>query len=192
MAAAAFCGTAVGQSADVSSTPRDRAKLHGADTNGDGILSRMEFLAEAALRFDRMDINKDGALSTDELRAGHRDRHSRSGPAGAGLTESGPAGRPHDRPDAAGPLGARGSEDGPGRGAAMFARFDANGDGKLARDEVTQMPADRFDRLDTDHDGYLIPAELRAAAARRGRPGRPGPRDDQPPPPPGDPAHPPQ
>ncbi len=187
MAAAAFCGTAVAQSAGAPLPPRHSPGLIDADTNGDGILSRMEFLAQAALRFDRMDINKDGALSADELRAGNRGRRGGAALSPGDPRGAGPAGPPAGRAEAAARGGARAADDGPGRGAAMFARLDANGDGKLARDEVQQMPGDRFDRLDTDHDGYLMPAELRAAAGRRGGLGQQRPGDDRAPPRPGDP-----
>lgn len=43
-----------------------------ADTNGDGRVSRDEFMAQAAARFDRLDANKDGFLTPDELKAAHR------------------------------------------------------------------------------------------------------------------------
>jgi hypothetical protein len=59
----------------------------------------------------------------------------------------------------------------------MFARLDANGDGKLdAADRAAQQQA-RFDRLDTDGNGQLSPAEFTARPARpdraeRGQPGQ--------------------
>lgn len=41
--------------------------LMRADANGDGIITHAEWLAAAATRFERMDANKDGKLSGDEL-----------------------------------------------------------------------------------------------------------------------------
>ena len=55
-----------------------RAKLRG-DLDGDGKVSRAEFLAKAAERFERLDANRDGFVSADEAKAsrGHRG-HGRS------------------------------------------------------------------------------------------------------------------
>jgi acetyl esterase/lipase len=47
-----------------------------------------------------------------------------------------------------------------------FDRWDRNGDGKLARDEVPEGPRALFDRVDTDGDGFLSRAEDRAFRAR--------------------------
>ncbi len=50
-----------------------------------------------------------------------------------------------------------------------FRDMDANGDGKIARDEVPERMAERmFDRVDTDSDGYIDEAELEAFARRAG------------------------
>jgi hypothetical protein len=45
--------------------------LKSADANGDGKVSRDEFMAAAAARFDKMDGNKDGFLTPDEMKAAH-------------------------------------------------------------------------------------------------------------------------
>jgi acetyl esterase/lipase len=47
-----------------------------------------------------------------------------------------------------------------------FDRWDQNGDGKLAREEVPEGPRGLFDRVDTDGDGFLSRAEDRAFRAR--------------------------
>ena len=41
------------------------------DANGDGKVSRDEFLAQAGARFDRMDANKDGFVTPDEMKGAH-------------------------------------------------------------------------------------------------------------------------
>lgn len=73
---------------------------------------------------------------------------------------------------------------GGGRGGLNPAQFverlmenDANGDGKLSRDELPGQFADRlFESGDANKDGYLDRAELEAIAARRGQgPGGPPP-----------------
>jgi hypothetical protein len=49
-----------------------------ADSNGDGVITRDEHLAQAAERFDRMDLNRDGKLTADELQQiGRRMRSAR-------------------------------------------------------------------------------------------------------------------
>ncbi|HEY4373908.1 MAG TPA: EF-hand domain-containing protein [Burkholderiales bacterium] len=51
---------------------------------------------------------------------------------------------------------------------ARFTKADANGDGKLSKDEAKAMPrvAKNFDAIDTDHDGFVTKAEIGAAMAQ--------------------------
>ncbi len=49
--------------------------------------------------------------------------------------------------------------------ADLFARRDADGDGRLARAELADLPDEAFATLDADHDGRLTPAEAVAQAA---------------------------
>ncbi len=48
---------------------------------------------------------------------------------------------------------------------AAFTKADANGDGKVSKDEAVQLPeiARKFDALDEDKDGTLTLAEFAAA-----------------------------
>ena len=55
-----------------------------------------------------------------------------------------------------------------GQHAALgFKALDKDGDGRISRDEAAAAPrlAQNFDKIDTNHDGYLTPDELKAAHA---------------------------
>lgn len=86
-----------------------------ADTNGDGMISKDEAMAQSAERFAALDTNQDGVLTPDEM--------------------TGPGAR----------MLARADSDGDGKvtraeydAAALsrFARMDANGDGMVSADEI--------------------------------------------------------
>jgi Ca2+-binding EF-hand superfamily protein len=50
-----------------------------------------------------------------------------------------------------------------------FAELDKNKDGKISRDEFpSQFPAQMFDRIDTNHDGFIDETEWNAMRARFG------------------------
>jgi hypothetical protein len=50
--------------------------------------------------------------------------------------------------------------------AARMMRWDANGDGRLARDEAPDRMRDHFDRIDTNGDGVIDADEIEAMAER--------------------------
>ena len=106
------------------------------DPFGDATISRKDAEAQAAARFTTLDADKDGVLSPAELAAA---RPARPG---------GEARRP--------------GRDGP-RGGGMMRIMDANGDGKVSRDEFITGSLRRFDMMDADHDGQLTKAERQAA-----------------------------
>lgn len=51
------------------------------------------------------------------------------------------------------------------RGPLWFQRFDRNGDGEVSLSEFPG-PREQFDRIDTDHDGYITATEAQAADLR--------------------------
>ena len=59
-------------------------------------------------------------------------------------------------------LAHRGGGHGQGEG---WKKWDANGDGRLSRDEVANAPrlSQQFDAIDANHDGFLTVEELQAA-----------------------------
>ena len=50
-----------------------------------------------------------------------------------------------------------------------FLERDADGDGRLSRDEVPEPMEQRFDRMDANGDGYIDQDELEAMAERMRR-----------------------
>src|SRR3954447_26771572 len=55
-----------------------------------------------------------------------------------------------------------------GRMAAQLRRGDANGDGRLSRDEAERAAASRFAALDRDGDGSLRPSDFRRSVKTAG------------------------
>ena len=107
-----------------------------ADADGDGVVTRAEAIAEADQRFDRMDTNRDGRVTPDEmaaLRTAMRDR----------LTAAGRTPPPDG--------------DAPTR---MGRRQDPDGDGVMTKADAEALAAKRFDRMDANHDGRLDRTEL--------------------------------
>jgi len=160
--AAALAGTAMSATAFAQTTPdTPRAPGRGlarSDSDGDGRVSKAEYLARADERFARMDKNGDGQLTPDEMAP------RREAPAPAAGTDASPA-----------PAGG-------GMMSRMFERLDTNHDGKVSREEYRAQAAERFDRMDTNHDGFLDQSEMTAMRDRgRGMMQRGG---DSPPPPP--------
>lgn len=180
LASGAFAGTALAQTAAPPPAPTrlpppppgmgpmpggGRMMLLRADVNGDGVVTREEALTQADLRFARLDANKDGAVSADEMRAAAEAMRAR---------------RDGDEADAPVP-----PPGGPRHAPGMGRAADPNGDGTITLAEARARAGERFDRLDTNHDGKLDKTELARPGRGFGR-GRPGP--DMPPPPPPPPA----
>jgi collagen type III alpha len=51
----------------------------------------------------------------------------------------------------------------------MLSRFDADGDGKLTREELPERMRPQFERMDRNDDGVVDADEMQAMASRRRR-----------------------
>jgi len=156
--------------------------LMAADTNGDGKISRAEFMAQTNDRFAKLDSNGDGQISGDEMRAmmeRMREGRGMGGRRGAG----GEAGAMMPPPPPGTEGGAMGGHHGH-HGAGRLERLDTNRDGKISRDEMRADADKHFDKLDTNGDGFIDQVEMDAARAKmKARMGKMRMGGDMPPPP---------
>jgi Ca2+-binding EF-hand superfamily protein len=171
------------------------------DANGDGKVTLDEVPERARPIIERMfeatGKGKDAGLTLDDFKkagerfqqganpqgarrpaeGGDRPRTEGDRPKSEGDRPRGDAGSPDGRrPEAGRPEGGpRGEGQGPVRPQALFFRkLDANGDGRLSKDEMAKASA-VFDELDKNKDGELDPSELFGPPPEGfGGPGRPG------------------
>ena len=141
-ALALFAGTAYAGDPPKSDAPRAMK----ADTDGDGRISRAEATSSSAERsgkwFDKLDTNKDGYVTQDEMKQARETRHQMHG-------------------DMKEKMDARFKEaDANGDGQLSLDEVQA------------KMPrlADRFNTLDTDKNGLLSKEELKHGGPGRREP----------------------
>ena len=149
------------------------------DGNHDGKLERTEFMADANIQFERMDLDHDGFITSAELATfraqftdgggvtdgGRAQDQPRSRPSGDGNAGSSP--RHHSRHNDGG--GSGGPDPRPpssalGVGVAdPVMSADTNLDFEVSLAEFLKQAGDTFERLDHDHDGVLSPDEAKSS-----------------------------
>ncbi|MFK7778237.1 MAG: EF-hand domain-containing protein [Gimesia sp.] len=141
------------------------------DTNKDGEISKEE-IENATASLKKLDKDKNGKLTRDELLPSFGRRGGdRRGPGGAG-GPSGSGGREGDRR-------------GPGNRSAFsvdgfienMMKNDKNKDGKLTKEELPERMQSMFSRIDTNKDNEVDKAELKKMAENFNSRSRSGGRD---------------
>jgi Ca2+-binding EF-hand superfamily protein len=102
--------------------------------------------------FDKADTNGDGSITREEFRVARTEQFARFDRNGDGYLDS------NDVPKRA--LARREQN---GGGGMLSGQFDANGDGKVSKDEFVNGPTLIFDRSDADSNGVLDAKEIAAA-----------------------------
>lgn len=116
-----------------------------ADTNGDGMVSRAEFLAAAGTEFDKMDANHDGQLTEQEMVSFAKARRAKMAAEHAAWQRK--------------------------MREEIFSRLDANHDGYLDQAEFDKLashlrgedPVALFKRVDENGDGKISLEEFLTA-----------------------------
>src|SRR4029079_117926 len=151
------------------------------DTDRNGELSTAEMLA-AGTTLLRLDRNSDGKLTPDEVFVGPPPGGAPGRP-GEGRPGAGQPGTPPGAPNPDRRPGQRGFGGlNPKEFREQLKRSDANGDGKISKDEAPALIKERFDRIDQNSDGFIDETEvgqmLRRMAEDGGK-GRPRPKGDK-------------
>jgi hypothetical protein len=105
--------------------------------------------------FDRLDANKDGAISRDEFARGHEERIEKRIEIRERRKEARNGKPPEQRALRMHRMGGLG-------GGRMIVMADTDHDGKITLPEAEALALRHFDRMDADHDGQVTPDERRA------------------------------
>lgn len=136
-------------------------KLSMMDKDGDGKVSAIEHANGTRMMFGKMDTNKDGAVTEEEMDAAHAMKgKGHSNQQSAARTE-GPAEQRMGDKKAYDPSGTGKAMPKQMSSAQKIAAMDTNNDGKLTEQEHAAGAKKMFSKMDSDHDGSLTAQELR-------------------------------
>lgn len=152
LAASAICAFAA--PAFAQTPPPPPGHFDRVDTNRDGAISRDEARVAHVAKFNEIDTNRDSFLSAEELRANHNANAGR----GRQMVQEHVV-KMHEQ-----------------RTQQRTQRFDADNNGTISRQEwengptrerelAQKMHKERFDKIDTNKDGQLSLEELNAGRA---------------------------
>jgi EF hand len=150
----------------------EQVSFERADKNADGKISREEGNDIDGFDFSRADTNSDASLSRQEYQAAMATSTPREGPAarneaGAGASSSQAphsdqaAGGSHEAPGSAQPRAGQGQQS----AQVTFDTADKNKDGKITREEATDVPGLNFTSADVNADASLSRQEYQIAMA---------------------------
>lgn len=135
---------------------RMRLRLSAIDTNGDKAIDKKEFLRS----FDRMQASVKATKGGRKFDSGNEiDSKSESAKPSTGNVPKSAA-----KPEKSGKF-AKKKADGMPDPEAIFARMDADGDGKLSKDEARGPMRENFERIDLNKDGFISKDEFKKALA---------------------------
>jgi EF-hand domain pair len=121
-------------------------------------ITRDEAVRHVRELFARLDTNRDGFVTRDELEAVHQKMMA--------MRQDGAPGAPGMRMHM--------HHAGMGMGGHLFEMADTNHDGRVSLQEAEAAALAHFDRADLNHDGKLTPDERRQAHERMRAEHRPG------------------
>jgi Ca2+-binding EF-hand superfamily protein len=105
--------------------------------------------------FDRLDTNRDGAISRDEFAKAHEERVERRVEIREKRKEAAKDGKEAGQSMRMHRMG--------GFSSRMIVMADTNKDGKITLAEAETLALQHFDQMDSNHDGQVTPEERRAA-----------------------------
>ena len=132
-------------------------KLSMMDKNGDGKVTQAEHTEGAKMMFGKMDTNKDGSVTAQEMDSAHGSMH-KEGHATA-RTEGTPDRERMEDKKAYDPAGKGKSMPKGMSSEQKIAAMDTNNDGKLSEAEHSAGSKQMFSKMDADSDGSLTAQE---------------------------------
>lgn len=153
---AAYAHNHMGMKGDITraqAQEKAAAMFASMDVNSDGLANDADRDARLAQHFDRMDSDKNGAISREEFTAGHAAMHG----MGGGDRKGHHMGH-RDGMKMGGHHGRMGGQRG-----HMMKMADKNGDGAISAAEFTEAHLAMFDKADANGDGTVTAAERKAA-----------------------------